>query len=76
MPRGEGRVLVTLDKDFGARIYRDAEAHAGLVRLPDLPGAGRVRALAQAVERHAQDLEHGAVVTVRGGWIRVSNPPD
>src|SRR5919199_77522 len=30
----EGRILVTMDKDFGTLVYRDQLRHAGLIRLP------------------------------------------
>ncbi len=68
----EGRVLVTNDKDFGQLVFVEEMAHAGLVRLPDVPPAQRITLLADVLNRHAGLLTAGAVVTVRGGRIRIS----
>ncbi len=71
----EGRVLVTIDTDFGALVYVQAAAHAGLIRLPDVPAAERIRLLAQVLARHTEALEAHAIITVSGGRIRVARPP-
>ncbi|MBI3272850.1 MAG: DUF5615 family PIN-like protein [Planctomycetes bacterium] len=71
----EGRVLVTNDKDFGQLVFVEKLAHAGLVRLPDVPPTQRITLLAEVIARHAEALTAGAVVTVRGGRIRVSARP-
>lgn len=68
----EERVLVTLDKDFGALLYLDRKPHAGLIRLPDVPAERRIAAVEQIIRGHARELSEGAVVTVRGGRIRIS----
>lgn len=67
-----GRVVVTLDTDFGELIYLHDVPHAGLVRLPDVPAERRIALMSEVIERHRGDLEERAVVTVRGGRIRVS----
>lgn len=33
----ENRILVTIDTDFGQRVFRGQRPHCGLVRLPDVP---------------------------------------
>ena len=38
----DGRVLITLDKDFGALVFAQGASHCGLVRLPDVPAAQRI----------------------------------
>ena len=68
----EGRVLVTIDTDFGSLIFSGGATHRGVVRLPDVPAAARIALMAQVLERHEADLASGAMVTVRGGRIRVS----
>jgi len=68
----EGRVLITIDTDFGALIFKEGEAHCGVVRLPDVPPAQRIGITDDLLARHTPDLERGAIVTVRGGRIRVS----
>jgi predicted nuclease of predicted toxin-antitoxin system len=37
----ERRILVTIDTDFGTLIHLRAQPHAALIRLPDIPPAGR-----------------------------------
>ncbi len=69
------RVLITIDSDFGELIYLHNSAHAGLIRLPDVPAQQRIELLAEVINRHRQKLENSAVVTIRGARIRVSHPP-
>jgi predicted nuclease of predicted toxin-antitoxin system len=38
----EGRILVTIDTDFGELVYVEEVPHAGLVRLPDVPAERRI----------------------------------
>ncbi len=46
-----GRILVTIDTDFGELVYVRRARHAGLVRLPDVPVEQRIDLMAQALER-------------------------
>ena len=41
----EGRILITIDTDFGQLIYTENVGHAGLIRLPDVPSRARNRFL-------------------------------
>ena len=68
----EGRILVTIDTDFGKPAYASDAPHAGIVRLPDAPAERRVVLMAKALDRHRGALEKGAVVTVSEERIRVS----
>ena len=68
----EGRILVTIDTDFGKLVYASGAPHAGVVRLPDAPAERRVVLMAKALDRHRDALEKGAVVTVSEERIRVS----
>ena len=70
----EDRVLVTLDRDFGTLVWLHGMSHAGLLRLPDVPPAERIRLVRTVLERHAKEFEAKAVITVRGGRIRISPP--
>lgn len=69
----EGRILVTIDSDFGTLVFLLGADHAGIVRLPDLPARARIALMADLLARHGPDLA-GAIVTVRGGRIRISPP--
>jgi predicted nuclease of predicted toxin-antitoxin system len=68
----EERVLVTIDTDFGELLFVQGASHNGLVRLPDVPAGKRIELMTQVLERHTSDLEAEAIITVRGGRIRVS----
>ena len=68
----DSRILVTIDTDFGKLIFQQGAAHCGVVRLPDVPAARRIAIMADLLARHTADFEPGAIVTVRGGRIRVS----
>ena len=72
----QNRILVTIDTDFGELIYARRRQHTGLVRLPDVRSAERITLLHEVLSRYSEDLEVGAVVTVRGHRIRVSQAPE
>ena len=73
MAARQNRVLVTIDTDFG-RLVHGGASHAGLLRLPDVPAEQRIELLADVLRRHGKDIESGAVITVKGGRIRISGP--
>ena len=75
LAESENRVLVTMDKDFGELIYLRRVSHAGLILLPDVRVPQRIEAVRGVIEVHHQALEERAVVTVRGGRIRISRSP-
>lgn len=68
----DDRILVTIDTDFGLLIFAEERPHRGLVRLPDLPAEARIAVFSDLLARHSSDLEARAIVTVRGGIVRVS----
>jgi predicted nuclease of predicted toxin-antitoxin system len=69
------RIVVTLDRDFPTLVFLEGRRQCGMVRLPDVPAPERIRLMRQVLERHSTELEEGAVVTVKGGRIRISWPP-
>ena len=70
------RILVTIDNDFGELVYVRKVPHAGMARLPDVPAERRIGLMAQVLDRHRQALERQVVVTIRGGRLRISRPPE
>jgi predicted nuclease of predicted toxin-antitoxin system len=68
------RILVTIDTDFGALVFGSGEPHCGIVRLPDVPATRRIALMRMLLERHPEALSDGAVVTVRGGRVRITRP--
>ena len=71
----DNRILVTIDTDLGELIHLHGIPHAGLIRLPDVPAEQRIALLSELIERHGQALEAQAIVTIRGGRIRISHYP-
>jgi predicted nuclease of predicted toxin-antitoxin system len=72
----EKRVLVTMDKDFGALIHRERLVHAGVIRLPHSTAAERIAMVRELLRRHPASELHGAIVTVRGTRIRIVGGPN
>ena len=68
----EERVRITIDTDFGRIVFAEGARHCGVVRLPDVPARQRIALLAQVLQGHRNDLEAQAIVTVRGGRMRIS----
>lgn len=65
-------MLVTIDTDFGTLVYVGGAAHAGIIRLPDVPASRRIALMDQILMRHDEAELSGAIVTVRGSRIRYS----
>jgi predicted nuclease of predicted toxin-antitoxin system len=68
----EDRVLVTMDKDFGALIYLGGASHAGLIRLPHVPSHERVALIEQLLADYTPEQIERSIVTVRGTRVRIS----
>lgn len=64
----ENRIIVTNDKDFGEKVYREKYPHHGviLLRLEDDRVKGKIAALQRVLANHADRLaDHFVVVTER-----------
>jgi predicted nuclease of predicted toxin-antitoxin system len=72
----EGRVLVTLDKDFGELAVVQAQPHVGIIRLVEIPARRQGPACAAILVRYGTELARGAIVTVEPGRVRVRIPDD
>lgn len=70
----EQRILVTIDNDFGLLVFHRNEPHTGIVRLPDLPAAQRIALMEGVIERYADALADGAILTVSSDRVRISRP--
>jgi len=68
----ESRILITIDTDFGQLVFLEGQSHAGLVRLPDVPSRERLEIIKELLERFGQELQSQAIITVRGGKVRIS----
>lgn len=67
----EGRVLVTLDKDFGELAIVHQKPHSGIIRLVNLPARQQARFCNHALSTYGEELVRGAIVTVELGFIRI-----
>jgi predicted nuclease of predicted toxin-antitoxin system len=67
----EGRVLITLDKDFGelAIVYR--KRHRGIVRLVNLPARRQGAFCVAVLTRFEPELTRGAILTVTSERVRI-----
>jgi len=64
----ENWILITNDKDFGEKVYRERRPHKGVVllRLEDERAANKIAALRRLLEGYADQLaDHFVVVTER-----------
>ncbi len=67
----EGRVVVTLDKDFGQLAVALDRPHSGIIRLVGIPALEQAPTCVIILERYREDLTAGAIVTVEPGRVRV-----
>ena len=72
----EGRVLVTLDKDFGELAVVHGHPHTGIVRLVNWAALQQASICLAVLARYDIELQTGAIVTADPGRVRVrpANP--
>lgn len=69
----QGRVLVTLDADFGALLVQRRFPHAGVIYLRNVNPREYVQRVLDAIDQFGAELERGAFVIVRKSRIRLSS---
>ena len=67
----EGRVLVTLDKDFGELAVVRGHPHRGIIRLVDISATQQAQVCLQILQRYERDLTRGALITVDSRRVRI-----
>ncbi len=67
----DGRVLVTLDKDFGELAVVRNQPHGGIIRLVDIAATRQAKVCIQVLARLGSELQQGAIVTAEPGRLRV-----
>lgn len=72
----EGRILVTLDKDFGELAIVRRRPHSGIIRLIGLAAKQQAPAGIRVLNLHGNLLQRGAIVTVEPGRVRIRPPED
>ena len=68
----EGRVIITIDSDFGALVFRDGQTRVGVLRLREASAPALAERALYLLAAHEQDLQEGAFVTDDGDRVRVS----
>ncbi len=74
LAHGEGRILVTLDKDFGELAIVRRLPHSGILRLVGVAARQQGPATARLLERFGTELAKGAIVTAEPGRVRIRPP--
>jgi len=69
-----GRVLVTLDKDFGELAVRQGQPHRGIVRLVNLTTSEQAGVCLLVLAEHQSELGAGAIITAERTRLRVRLP--
>jgi len=72
--RSEGRVLVTLDKDFGELAVLHGTAHCGILRLAGISARQQASVCQQVLAAHGPELVSGAIITAEVGRLRIRLP--
>lgn len=70
----DSRVLVTLDKDFGALAVQHGRPHHGIIRLVNLATRDQAAVCLRALEAHGADLLSGAIITAESTRLRIRLP--
>ena len=70
----KGRILVTLDADFGELAVRDRRPHAGILRLVGIAARAQAGTILQVVASSGGDLLAGALITATPRRIRIRRP--
>ncbi len=62
----ENRILITNDKDFGDKIFRDQNLHKGIVllRLDDERSKNKIRVIQKLLENYSDELNNNFVVVM------------
>jgi predicted nuclease of predicted toxin-antitoxin system len=71
----EDRILITNDKGFGERVYRERQPHKGVVllRLDDERAANKIETLRRLLDRYSARLA-GSFVVVTERRVRFARP--
>lgn len=70
----QGRILVTLDKDFGERAIVYGDPHRGIIRLVGIPARLQADYCQRVLGKYSSDLGQGAIVTAEVSRTRIRMP--
>ena len=72
----EGRVLVTVDKDFGELAVVQKRPHSGIIRLVGFAARKQASACLGVLSRVGNELTRGAIATASATQLRLRPPPE
>ena len=67
----EGRVLVTLDKDFGGLAVQQGQPHSGIIRLVNLATRDQAAICLLVLDEHRAELTAAAIITAERTRLRI-----
>ena len=67
----QGRIVVTLDKDFGELAVVRGREHAGIIRLVGFPSRSQGPTIVAALAQYERDLVARALITIEPWRVRV-----
>jgi predicted nuclease of predicted toxin-antitoxin system len=70
----EGRVLVTLDKDFGELAVVRKIPHSGIIRLVNFPARQQGSVCLKLLACYGEELLLGAIITADSRRVRIRPP--
>ena len=75
--RGERRILIVADRDFGELIFHQGIAHAGVIffRLPGATLQTKIEQLTTALNEYSEELERGEFLVVTPSRFRIAGAP-
>ncbi len=76
LARKEGRILITLDKDFGELAILRRIPHHGILRLVNIPARSQSKISLRILDQYGADLEKGAIITADLKHIRIRPPEE
>jgi predicted nuclease of predicted toxin-antitoxin system len=67
----DGRILITLDKDFGELAIVYGHPHHGILRLVNLSTAQQALICKEILDKYGEELYSGAIITVDANRVRI-----
>jgi len=67
----EGRIIVTLDKDFGELAIVRGKPHCGIVRLVEIPSRQQAKYCLLVFQLYSAELQQEAILTVYRNRVRI-----
>ncbi|MCD4729620.1 MAG: DUF5615 family PIN-like protein [Bacteroidales bacterium] len=70
----EGRILITLDKDFGELAIVYGYPHYGILRLVNLSTVQQASVCKKILDKYGEELYSGSIITVDANRVRIRPP--